>query len=104
MRQTVSPKGTAAVVDGCQVLLTPLQRAVVPPPMCAVAATFHQPVQCLAFGEHAGHEVRRTFAFAAAWSEALVLKPASLLALIWSSAEVSINFKWKLMCVTHSFL
>lgn len=55
--QDVSSSGTAAVVDGCQVLLTPLQRALVPPPMCAVAAVFHQPVQCVAFGAHEGNEV-----------------------------------------------
>ena len=58
MRQNVSINGTAAVVDGSQVLLTPLQRAVVPPPMCAVAASFHGGVQCLAFGDHQGNEVR----------------------------------------------
>ena len=57
MSQDVSRSGTAAVVDGCQVLLTPLQRALVPPPMCAVAAVFHQPVQCVAFGTHEGNEV-----------------------------------------------
>ena len=57
MTHNVSTKGTAAVVDGCQVLLTPLQRALVPPPMCAVAAVFHQPVQCVAFGDHEGNEV-----------------------------------------------
>lgn len=54
----VSSNGTAAVVDGSTVLLTPLQRALVPPPMCAVAAVFPHPVQCLAFGEHQGCEVR----------------------------------------------
>ncbi len=57
MECTVSDKGTAAVVDGDTVLLTPLQRALVPPPMCAVAVVFPAPVQCLAFGEHEGHEV-----------------------------------------------
>ena len=57
----VSSNGTAAVVDGSTVLLTPLQRALVPPPMCAVAAVFPQPVQCLAFGEHQGREVRPSF-------------------------------------------
>lgn len=57
MSQDVSSKGTAGVVDGCRVLLTPLQRALVPPPMCAVAAVFSHPVQCVAFGNHDGNEV-----------------------------------------------
>lgn len=57
MSQDVSSIGTAAVVDGHQVLLTPLQRALVPPPICAVAAVFHQPVQCVAFGTQEGNEV-----------------------------------------------
>ena len=57
MGPSVSSNGTAAVVDGCRVLLTPLQRTLVPPPMCAVAAIFHQPVQSVAFGNHQGNEV-----------------------------------------------
>ncbi|KAG2485392.1 hypothetical protein HYH03_015878 [Edaphochlamys debaryana] len=32
-----SARGTAAVVDGCRVLLTPLRHGLVPPPMCAAA-------------------------------------------------------------------
>lgn len=58
MDACVSEKGTAAVVDGSRVLLTPLQRVLVPPPMCAVAAVFPNAVQSLAFGEHEGCEVR----------------------------------------------
>ena len=58
MERTVSSSGTAAVVDGATLLLTPLQRALVPPPMCAVAAIFSHPVQCLAFGTYQGHEVQ----------------------------------------------
>ena len=57
MNHSVSTNGTAAVVDGCRVLLTPLQRALLPPPMCAVVAVYHQPVQCIAFGSHEGNEV-----------------------------------------------
>ena len=67
MNHNVSTSGTAAVVDGCRVLLTPLQRALVPPPMSAVAADFHQPVQCIAFGNHQGNEV----CFAAYYSSVL---------------------------------
>lgn len=58
MERTVSSSGTAAVVDGATLLLTPLQRALVPPPMCAVAAVFPHPMQCLAFGNHQGNEVK----------------------------------------------
>lgn len=58
MGNLVSNKGTAAVVDGSQVLMTPLQRALIPPPMCAAAAHFAAPVQCCAFGQHEGNEVR----------------------------------------------
>ena len=57
MKPCVSNNGTAAVVDGATVLLTPLQRALVPPPMCSVAAVFPQAVQCLAFTEYLGDEV-----------------------------------------------
>lgn len=57
MDRCVSNNGTAAVVDGNTVLINPLQRALVPPPMCAVALQFPGPVQCLAFGEHEGCEV-----------------------------------------------
>ena len=57
MERCVSESGTAAVVDGTNVLLTPVQRALVPPPMCAVAAVLPSPVQCLAFGGNQGREV-----------------------------------------------
>ena len=57
MDNLVSDKGTAAVVDGGRLLVTPLQRALIPPPMCAAAADFPGPVQCCAFGEHEGDEV-----------------------------------------------
>ena len=58
MGNLVSNKGTAAVVDRSQVLISPLQRALIPPPMCAAAADFPAPVQCCAFGQHEGNEVR----------------------------------------------
>ncbi|KAL4420046.1 hypothetical protein ABPG77_007485 [Micractinium sp. CCAP 211/92] len=51
---TVSRRGTAVVVDGSTLLLTPLRHTVVPPPMCAAAAALPAPVSCLAvrdFGE-----------------------------------------------------
>eukprot|EP00850_Spirogloea_muscicola_P001379 SM000005S17176 [mRNA] locus=s5:653029:657762:+ [translate_table: standard] len=39
--------GTAAVVDGADVLVTPLARAIVPPPMALARTRFHAPVRCL---------------------------------------------------------
>ena len=51
---TVSALGTAVVVDGAALLLTPLRHTVVPPPLCAAAAALPAPVTCLAlrsFGE-----------------------------------------------------
>lgn len=47
---TVSPRGTAAVIDGCDVLVTPLQHAVVPPPMCAARIRCSAAVIALAWG------------------------------------------------------
>ncbi|KAL4852847.1 Elongator complex protein 1 [Chlorella vulgaris] len=44
----VSGRGTAVVVDGASLLLTPLRHTVVPPPMCAVTASLPAPVACLA--------------------------------------------------------
>ena len=78
----VSSNGTAAVIDGAQVLLTPLQRALVPPPLCAVAAVFPQPVQCLAFGQHQGHEVRPSLcrAFCRLPAAALAYHPCAYVA------------------------
>lgn len=62
----VSHLGTAAVVDGSHVLITPLRHALVPPPMCAVrvvceaagdgaAAAVAAPVACLALRSLRGH-------------------------------------------------
>ncbi|GBF99867.1 hypothetical protein Rsub_12507 [Raphidocelis subcapitata] len=45
----VSARGTAAVVDGCDVLLTPFSRSNAPPPLCAARARFPRPVAALAF-------------------------------------------------------
>ena len=59
----VSALGTAAVIDGCQVLLTPLRRCVVPPPLCAVTARFQAPVQLLAVLNGAPSEVKSIWIF-----------------------------------------
>ena len=40
----VSAAATAAVVDGCRALITPLARTPIPPPMCAATAIFSAPV------------------------------------------------------------
>lgn len=49
LSHTVSSLGTVAVVDGTELQITPLRHTIVPPPLCAVTARFHSPVQCLAF-------------------------------------------------------
>ena len=45
----VSAAATAAVVDGCRALITPLARTPIPPPMCAATAIFSAPVSELAW-------------------------------------------------------
>jgi len=44
----VSSLGTAAVVDGTSVLLTPLRQSIVPPPLCAAAVACPAPVVVVA--------------------------------------------------------
>jgi elongator complex protein 1 len=50
----VSALGTAAVVDGASVLLTPLRLAVTPPPMAAAALALPAPAACLALRDAGG--------------------------------------------------
>lgn len=45
---TVSPLGTAAVVDGVHILLTSLRLSIPPPPLCALAIVCPTPVICVA--------------------------------------------------------
>ena len=59
----VSALGTAAVIDGCEVLLTPLRRCVVPPPLCAVTVRFQAPVQLLAWLDAIPSEVKSIWNF-----------------------------------------
>ena len=47
----VSDLGTVAVVDGQELLITPLQHTIVPPPMCAARAKFPATIKCLTFLE-----------------------------------------------------
>jgi IKI3 family len=44
-----SRRGTAAVVDGARLLLTPLQHELVPPPMASVVTACPAPVQSVSF-------------------------------------------------------
>ena len=55
---SVSRRGTAAVVDGARLLLTPLRHTLVPPPMCAVTARSNAPVTSVAFCDHGPCEVQ----------------------------------------------
>ncbi|KAI8469194.1 MAG: IKI3 family-domain-containing protein [Monoraphidium minutum] len=45
----VSARGTAAVIDGCDVLLTPFSRSTAPPPSCAARVRLPRPVCGVAF-------------------------------------------------------
>ena len=44
-----------AVVDGCDVRLTPVARAIIPPPMCHTAVSFPAPVSALSFACRVEH-------------------------------------------------
>lgn len=48
-QHAVSERGTAAVVDGRRLLLTPLQHELVPPPMASVVAECSAPAQSVSF-------------------------------------------------------
>jgi elongator complex protein 1 len=52
----VSPRGTAAVIDASQLLVTPLQHAVVPPPMAAARIACGAAVTAVAWGNLQGCE------------------------------------------------
>lgn len=54
---TTSMLGTAAVVDGNRVRITPLRHAVIPPPMCAVTAMYSGTVMCCSFLNSSEKEV-----------------------------------------------
>lgn len=54
-----SARGTAAVVDGARVLLTPLRLVVLPPPLASVAVTLPAPAACVALRDAGGAEVSR---------------------------------------------
>lgn len=52
----ISLRGSVAVIDGSEVLLTPLRLALVPPPMCAARASTPHAVSAVAWGEVKGCE------------------------------------------------
>ncbi|EIE25950.1 IKI3-domain-containing protein [Coccomyxa subellipsoidea C-169] len=52
----VSERGTAAVIDGAKVLITPLGLAVVPPPLSAVVLLAPAPASCVAIRDFTGAE------------------------------------------------
>ena len=54
---TVSARGTAAVVDGRRLMLTPLRLSVLPPPLCSVQALLPAPISHVAFCDHGSCEV-----------------------------------------------
>lgn len=51
-----SALGTAAVVDGAAVLLTPLRESIVPPPLCAAAVALPAPPLAIALRSHSTTE------------------------------------------------
>ncbi len=53
----VSERGTAAVIDGAKLLITPLGLAVVPPPLSAVVLLAPAPASCVAIRDFTGAEV-----------------------------------------------
>lgn len=57
---SVSARGTAAVVDGCCLMLTPLRLSVLPPPLCSLQAVLPSPISLLAFCDHGPSEVPPT--------------------------------------------
>lgn len=56
MAAAVSERGTAAVIDGSSVLLTPFRHALVPPPLCAARVSLPVPAQAVAWGQTSGCE------------------------------------------------
>jgi elongator complex protein 1 len=52
-----SERGTAAVIDGRRLLLTPLRLALVPPPLAAAELRAPAPACCVALRSHGAAEV-----------------------------------------------
>lgn len=58
MQSSASERGTAAVVDGNRLLVTPLRIAAVPPPLSAVVLEAQAPIVCIGHRHGGSSEVR----------------------------------------------
>ena len=58
LQSSTSEQGTAAVVDGSRLLVTPLRIAAVPPPLSAVTLEAQAPVVCIGH-RHGGYAEAR---------------------------------------------
>lgn len=57
VQNCISDRGTAAVIDGAKLLVTPLRLAIVPPPLSAVTLLAPAPVSCVAIRDFTDSEV-----------------------------------------------
>ena len=73
---TTSDVGTCAVIDGDVLMLTPMFRTPVPPPLCAARAIFDAPIVAAAFSPFSG-DVERVAALLSTGALALVSSVAS---------------------------
>ena len=58
LQSSTSERGTAAVIDGSRLLVTPLRRAAVPPPLSAVVLEAQAPVLCVTHRHGCASEVK----------------------------------------------
>ncbi|KAK9915662.1 hypothetical protein WJX75_002381 [Coccomyxa subellipsoidea] len=56
VQNCISDRGTAAVIDGAKLLVTPLRLAIVPPPLSAVTLLAPAPVSCVAIRDFTDSE------------------------------------------------
>ena len=57
LHSSTSQYGTAAVVDGSKLLVTPLRTSAVPPPLCAVVLEASAPILCIGHTQGTPSEV-----------------------------------------------
>ena len=57
LHSSTSQNGTAAVVDGSKLLVTPLRTSAVPPPLCAVVLEASAPILCVSHRQGTPSEV-----------------------------------------------
>ena len=57
LHSSTSQNGTAAVVDGSKLLVTPLRTSAVPPPLCAVVLEASAPILCIGHRQGTPSEV-----------------------------------------------